>query len=292
MIQRRFFGLVIGLLCALPASAQLTNRPFFDTISGIDGSIETVGSSALLPFVTGPTKTFNPSPALGLSQATSGRTFMGQIFTPAVTPGTVQPVTITKLDIVMYSETAVAYSGLRLRMQFFDAYGDGFIPGGDPANNPNLIFNTPLGGIQTQNLGALTTTADTLYFFSLNLPTPVTISPARLGSGSAVSFNFQGDTGSGFQTTDALGTAIRGGVGSPSYLGGNPAAAYYRNYNGRQDFNFVHQPAGTPGDNRSIGANSALAIRLYSLASTAPEPTSGLLALLALPVIARRARRR
>ncbi len=260
--QRRTISRLLPVLLA--AVLLSLAAPTKASVSASGGTPITSKQIPLKVIASGPIATFK-APALspkimnypvfdaitnvvGFSAVAPTRTFMGQPF-DAANPGT--PLVINQLDIVLYSATAQNYSsGLALNIQFWDTFDGTATP----------IFSTPVSSVQTFTFFPFTTQAGFGYLITVNWNVPVSISGfSNLG----VTFNWQGDTGSGLTTTDNLTTAVRGGPGAPPIAVGDvplapPNLGYYRNASGRVDFNF------NASDGRNIGANSALAIRLFS----------------------------
>lgn len=176
------------------------------------------------------------------------RTFIGEAFN-VQTGTTNQAVAFGKFDTLLASAAAVNYTNVRLNVVFWGVANTAATP----------VFSTPLGSY-AYDLGPLSAAANTVYNLNqvvLPTPIPIAVNTTNLG----ITFNYQGDTGTGLANTDNLTTTVRFttavAVGSTTFNG------YFRNASGRTDFNFASTDA------RNIGANSAIALRLYSAVPTA-----------------------
>lgn len=202
----------------------------------------------------------------GFNIPTATRTFIGDPVL-AVTP-TGGPVGITGFDLRMISTSAVTYNQIRVNVYFWNTINT---TGTDAFSN--------LAGVVTGTVTstAFTTQANVVYTLDgFRLSAPLFVNSPNFG----VTVNYQGDTGSGFQNTDALTEAVVGNTATPFAVGSvaftSPNYGYYRNASGRTDGNF------SSTDGRNIGTNSAMAIRIFA----APEPGSiGLIAGAALPLL-------
>jgi hypothetical protein len=187
------------------------------------------------------------------------------------------PLTLTGFDTILLS-TAAQTGQLRLNI---------YVWGGLSQTTP-LVFSNLLYTESFTFTSTFTLDANTLYPLEtgaagvpgFRFPTPVAL-PASSPVG--ITLNWQINTGAGFVNTDTLTTAVRGSV--PLAVGTNlngtsPNFGFFRNASGLTNGNFL------PSDLRSVGANSAISLRLYTV------PTPGAAALLGLGGLLASRRRR
>lgn len=199
-------------------------------------------------------------------------TFMGQALNLA-DPGSGAPVQLTSMSVALASSTTTNYSDVQLNVQFWDNASDA-TAGTTPA------FSNPVGSPITFDLGALDAMAN--YVYQVNPPDFSSANPIILSSlnNVGITLNWEGDIGSGLQSTDNLSTDVFVGpltVGSDPLAGGN---GYYRNASGETDFNFLGS------DYRTINVStsespSTLALQLSGI--SLPEP--GCLLIMLIPML-------
>jgi len=216
--------------------------------------------------MTGVTNTF-------LFPGSPGRSFVGQ----ALSLDSSAPLTLTGFDTILLS--GAAQTGL-LRLNVY-VWG-GFSPSASPVFS-NLLYAESFSFTSASTLNAnalypLQSSTAGVPFFAFT--TPVAL-PASSPVG--ITLNWQINTGAGFVNTDTLTTAVRGSV--PLAVGTNlngtsPNFGFFRNASGQTNGNFL------PTDVRTIGANSAISLRLYTV------PTPGAAALLGLGGLLASRRRR
>jgi hypothetical protein len=184
------------------------------------------------------------------------RTYMGQAFDIA-DPGA--PPQITSMHLVMVTAAAVNYPNTRIRVQFWDTYNG--------ASSP--VFAVPDGGVQTFETGPFSSTGPSGWEFTLNFPTPISLTGL---TGHGISVNWQSDpTGTSTFADDPNLTAALRTTGSANINPGvneNPGSGYYRNASGETDLNFAS------GDARSLSGvtNGGLAFDLTLVAGTGSQP--------------------
>lgn len=194
--------------------------------------------------------------------AATPRTYMGQAFNAANPGGALK---ITRIELVMASLAAVNYTDIIVNVQLWDSY--------NAASTP--VFAGPTGGVLSFSSGPFNAAADTLYFISLPLPVPVSLSSL---TNKGIVVNYRGNTGSGYSSTDNLTSGLRGGAAPPYAIGSVPQLAapefgYYRNASGRTDFNF------NSTDARALNGvvNNGLLIKIFADptigATNTPSPT-------------------
>ena len=212
---------------------------------------------------------------LGFGPATANRQLMGEAFNLGNATGA---QAVTGLDLILYSAVAANYTDIQLQITFFNTYNP-TATGTTPAfTNPIATIDVDLGAA---NLG--------VGLFPLTSDTPLTAAPNDPGiqfsgapiifSGTAnkgIQFLFRGNTGSGLVATNNLTTAVRGGTGESAFAVGTsangtaPATLYFRNASNAAPTTSATSLLNTDG--RTIGDNSALAIRIYS--TPVPEPAT------------------
>jgi hypothetical protein len=201
-----------------------------------------------------------------------GRSFVGQ----ALSLDSSAPLTLTGFDTILLS--GAAQTGL-LRLNVF-VWG-GFSPTASPVFS-NLLYTESFNfnSISLALNGFYPLESSTAGVPGFRFTTPVAL-PASSPVG--ITLNWQINTGAGFVNTDTLTTAVRASV--PLAVGTNlngtsPNFGFFRNASGQTNGNFL------PTDGRSVGANSAISLRLYTV------PTPGAAALLGLGGLLASRRRR
>lgn len=195
----------------------------------------------------------------------SPRTYMGQAFNVSGAAGSMPQV--TSATVGMFVSGAQTFANVQLRLQIWGTFNAAATGAAD-------AFSNPVGGPSTFLLGPISTTGNSVFLFTLNFATPITL-PSTMNLG--ITFNFQTSTdGVTFADNTNVVTAMRI-VGAPPIPvgqnithGGN---TFYRNASGRTDFNF------NANDARNITnmtqSNNGLAFSLRAI----PEPSTWLLLL-------------
>ena len=216
------------------------------------------------------------------------RTFMGQAFDTGLSDTGF--LAITGVDFRIVAQNQVTYNNIVVNVCLWDNSTDA-------VSGSSTVFSSPRP-VQTFVQGATTIGPIASIGVNFTFTTPIVLSNFNnLG----ISFNVQGDTGSGLVSTNNLLVGVRGGPGNTDPLVGsvptNPNRDdnnfYYRNQSGRTDFNFLGSDArdiGTAAD-PSTGRFSMVAMRVRA-DILVPEPSSialtALGALAGLGVLARR----
>ncbi|HET7844677.1 MAG TPA: hypothetical protein VFL14_11040 [Xanthomonadales bacterium] len=188
------------------------------------------------------------------STGSSPRTFIGYPWN-AIDPG--RPLEVTGLTVFVTNNGAapLTLTNLQGRFQLWDTWVQ--------ANNP--VFATPVPPAPvTVDLGPLTFTNGTFLTVDVTFPSPVALT-GLTNHGFAA--NWQGDTGGGLASQDALTTLLRFGA-SPIAVGSSGLAnAYgYRNVAGQTTFNFGS------GESRTFGqTNEATVFTVYARAPTVAD---------------------
>lgn len=184
---------------------------------------------------------FSAATSFGIPNVT--RTFIGFPFN-TINPN--EPLLISKATVYLASATAVSYTNIQVRVQFWNDWN----------GTTNPVFSNAAGGIQVADLGAFTTAASSFYTIPLTFASPIPFADF-VNNGYAV--NFQGDTGSGLASTDDL-TTVAGYGASPFAVGTTPIVnAYgYRNASGLTNFNFNSTDART-----FTQPNQGIALQLF-----------------------------
>jgi|GEM_PF-5187834 PEP-CTERM putative exosortase interaction domain len=191
------------------------------------------------------------------------RLFMGDLIN--FDTGGSGPVTVNRLEaLLVHGPTTVTYTSLVMNVQFWN----------DNNGVGNDLFSNPASDVLTFDIlpalsgggTSLTLGVNEILSVNVSLPGVVFTDPFLNG----ITINFQGDFGSGLQSTANLSTLVRYGVNGPAVGSSgftSPTGGYLKDTTGRNDFNFnrTGDSFNVPGQN-----NSGLAIRLY--ASTVPEP--------------------
>ena len=210
------FGLSSGSWAAADAVGQnLQQGPTFSVSVGGAQPTGTSDPAVYDSFTT----------ATGLTTTTGvPRSVMGGGFSAA---GAGPQVDISKITVYMAATTAVAYSNIRVNIQLWDTAAAASTP----------VFGSAAGSLIVADLGAVSTTANTFNAVDVTLSPPVRLN-SLASKGIAVSY--QGDSGSGLATTDALTSLMTYGapvsVGTNSFNGGN---GFLRNASLRTDYNFL-----------------------------------------------------
>jgi hypothetical protein len=245
--------LLLALIVGRPAATSATRPLEIKVVS--ESAVEVSSGGSFGPAQRAP-QAFTPifdsrTNATVSFTSSTPRTYMGQPFNLA------SDSPITQMKAYMVSTAAVTYTAIEARVQFWDAFTS--------ASSP--IFSSPVGPVYTFSLGAGSLAANTFYELTLTFPSPIVLTGTN---NHGVTINYRGNTGAGLQDTTNLTNAIRGGTGAPAFAVGSvplpaPNYGYTRNASGRTDFNFDST------DLRSIGANSALVMILYTGAA---DPTA------------------
>ena len=183
-----------------------------------------------------------------LTTNSSPRTFMGMPVDLGAAAGS-SPM-ISKIGVYLaYSGVAPQeYSRLRVSVQLWNSW----------SGNANPVFSNPLDStVIADAVGPITLYPSTFIPIQISLLSPI---PLASLSAHGVVINFQGNTGSGLQSSDNLTPLLRSGA-VPVAVGANAVADSfgYRNVSGRTDFNFA--------DTDIIGfgqPNQALVLQLYA----------------------------
>jgi len=177
--------------------------------------------------------------------AVTPRTFMGYPFN-AIDPG--QPLQVTKITVYLayLGTVAKTYNALRINLQLWNDWSS--------ASNP-VFSNAASGGPFSADTESVTFNPNTSASVDVTLSSPVALND--LTNGFAV--NIQGNSGSGFVTTDDLTSLLRFGT-NPIAVGSSPLTGLgYRNTAGQTTFNFQ------PGDTLTFGqSNEGLAVKIYA----------------------------
>lgn len=179
----------------------------------------------------------------------SPRTFMGMPFNLDGAAGSDPAITRITFYLAYTGAAAQTYQSLRIQFQLWDGW----------SGTADPVFSSPLssGAMFADVAGPVTLTPNTYSPLTVTLTTPLPMS-GLLSHGIAV--NYQGDTGSGLASADALTSLLRYGS-TPLAVGANGLSnAYgYRNASGHVDFNFA------PTDSRSFGqTNEATVFQMFA----------------------------
>jgi len=201
--------------------------------------------------------------------SSSPRTFMGLPINVDGAAGSNPSITRITFYLAYTGTVSQTYQSLRIRFQLWDGWGS--------TNDP--VFSTSLSptSIDADISGPITLNPNTYSPITVALGTPVPLS-GLLSHGIAV--NFQGDTGSGLASADALTSLLRYGA-TPLALGANalPNTYGYRNVTGRTDFNFA------PTDARSFGqANEAMVFQMFAVPTLLSQAITDFVANPAAPI--------
>lgn len=186
----------------------------------------------------------------------SPRTFMGMPFNLAGAAGNDPMISKVVVYLAYTGTVAQTYSKLSARFQLWDAWSSFSTP---VFSSPSaLVVEAVASGPITLNPGSLTP-------ITVTLGSPIPLS-GLVKHGIAV--NFQGDTGAGLASSDALTPVLRYGA-NPVAVGANPIPIGfgYRNGSGQTDFNFA------PGNSETAQQmNQGLALQLYAVATPSAGP--------------------
>ncbi len=198
------------------------------------------------------------------------RTYMGDGFTNNSLPAGTTSFQITSFSFLVVTAAATTYTDVVGRIQFWNTANGGTTSATNPA------FANAAGQLITVDLGALTSTANSIYKFDVTLNTPITLTG---GSGTNWGFaqNFQGNTGAGLADDTNLTSVISYNTTSTGYAAGtittgaSPTFGYYRNANSETNFNFT-------STSRSLGFNYQGVAIIINGNAVVPEPSSVALA--------------
>ncbi|MFL6531618.1 MAG: PEP-CTERM sorting domain-containing protein, partial [Chthoniobacterales bacterium] len=171
---------------------------------------------------------------------------------------------VTQVQVGMFVLGAQSFSNVRVRLQLWGSF--------DPAATGTAnAFSNPLGGGPSVfTLGPVSSTGNTVFLLTLNLPVAITL-PSTMNLG--ITFNFQSSTdGVTYVDETNLATAMRPvGASGPIPVGQNVTTGgnqYYRNASGRTDFNF------NASDARTLGGTQATDGLAFKLTAAVPEPST------------------
>ncbi|MDC8014313.1 hypothetical protein [Tahibacter soli] len=210
-----------ALAAAVVLSAGFSSQASAEVAAGVLARGQTL--SVGIPRGKGDPVVYDATGAEFTTTTGSPRTFIGGA---ANIDGPGPQVDVTSMDLFMAATAAGSYTNIRARVQFWDTYVQ--------ASSP--VFSNAAGTVIEADFGPLEAVANTVYTLTINLPAPL-----RLNSLNAKGFtvSFQGDTGAGLATADALTTAlsINGAqnVGTSAVNSGN---GFYRNVGNQTTFNF------------------------------------------------------
>jgi hypothetical protein len=196
----------------------------------------------------------------------AGNTFMGQAL--LIADPTPDPIALTGFDLYIANFTGApvaATTPIRVNAFIWDEENPSTVAT-DPAYLNQLLavqgtFAAGLG-FAWNNLTyiALEDANPTVPFFTFAAPL-TTLTDTEM----CFVFNVQADQGAGFVDVPGLTSVIRGGAAEGPAAVGTLAGYYYRNASGLVDGSHL------VSDARQIGANSAIAFRVYNQ-SSAPTP--------------------
>ena len=185
-----------------------------------------------------------------LTGAEAPRTVMGMPFIMDAVAGSYFRITSFTIYLAKLGTETRTYQHIRAGIRLWDDWS----VSNDPVFSNNVLPGQDLFTINID--GPITLQPGVAVPIMVNLSDPVLISgPGPHG----FVIQYQGDTGSGFASSEDLTSVVRYG-NAPIAAGSIPlsGAFGYRNVSGRSDFNFV------PSDASSLGApNEALAFKLY-----------------------------
>lgn len=193
------------------------------------------------------------------------RTYMGMPFNLDSAAGSHPMISRIVVYMGYTGATARSYSRLRVRLQVWDSWSW--------ENNP--VFSTPAAAVYVADVNnAVLVQPNTFVPINLDLPSPM---PLTGLASHGVVINFQGDTGSGLETSNDLTSLLRFGS-NPIAVGVNalPASYGYRNVSDQTTFNHPHSDSRTFNE-----SNEAMALQLY--VTTAPVTVQSIANFVATP---------
>lgn len=197
------------------------------------------------------------------------RTFMGMPFNVDAAGGANPSISQITFYLAYTGTSAQTYQTLRINFTLWDGWSGTATP----------VFSSAAAGspFQADIPGPITLSPNTYSPVTITLPAPVPLT-GLLSHGIAV--NYQGDTGSGFASADALTSLLR--YGSTAFAVGsnaNPGNYGYRNASARTDFNFL------PSDARSFGqTNEGMVLQLYAVPNLTSQTITNFISNPAAPV--------
>lgn len=203
------------------------------------------------------------------STSSSPRTFIGLPFNLDAAAGSNPSISRITFYLAYNGTASQTYQSLRIRFQLWDGWAS--------ASDP--VFSTPMSptSLDADIAGPITLNPNTYSPITVTLGTPVPLS-GLLSHGIAV--NYQGDTGSGLASADALTSLLRYGT-APVALGANalPNTYGYRNASGHIDFNFASTDA------RSFGqTNEAMVLQMFAVPTLLSQAITDFVATPAAPI--------
>lgn len=183
------------------------------------------------------------------STGSTPRSYMGLPFTLGSSGGTTN-ITVSSGTAYLAAASSATYTNVRLNLTFWGAVSGA-------TSGATAAFSNLLGSCSF-DLGPLTAVSGTMYTYTFTLPTPIVL-PAQTGG---VTVNWQGDTGGGLASTDALTSVVR--YGAVPAVGTLPVGTagtngYYRNASSETNGNFL----GSSFRSLSGLTNQSLALQLF-----------------------------
>lgn len=245
-------------------------------------------------------------PFLGVVQNTP-HSFMGQAFS-AINPGITGPLYITGMDFIVGTYQTVNFADVKINVQFFDTY-TGATGGSDPSllafENPATVapYSASIGSLSltpgpptTNNPNPSAYVQKFVSFVSAATPNGIALFNSATGDFSNLGLTISFDTDASGQGTyvaagDTLSAGIRNGAPDPAVnrpavpfaVGDDPDQnpqrngqyQYFRNADGRTDYNFTGIDSRDVAQDPAVQAFSALGLRLYGngLSPELPEPS-------------------
>ncbi|TDR36996.1 hypothetical protein DFR29_12633 [Tahibacter aquaticus] len=193
------------------------------------------------------------------------RTYMGFQFNLDSAAGSTPMISRIVVYMAYNGTTARSYSRLRVRLQMWDSWWS--------ENDP--VFSIPVEAVYVADVDqSILMQPNTFVAINLDLPSPM---PFTGLTSHGIAINFQGDTGSGLETSNDLTSLLRYGS-NPIAVGANPAPQSYgyRNVGGQTTFNHPQS------DSRTFNqSNEATALQLY--ATTDPVTVQSIANFVATP---------
>jgi hypothetical protein len=180
------------------------------------------------------------------------RTYMGFQFDLDSAAGSSPMISRIVVYMAYAGTTAQSYSRLRVRLQMWDSWWW--------ENDP--VFSIPVDAVYVADVDqAVLMQPNTFVPINLDLPSPM---PLTGLTSHGIAINFQGDKGSGLETSNDLTSLLRFGS-NPIAVGANalPTSYGYRNVGGQITFNHPHSDSRTFNE-----SNEGMALQLY--VTTAP----------------------